>query len=116
MVNVSFAAKKSIPNRQNTTVNYRSGSGKVSKRKDDETRRTSNAKLSQKKINGQALRSSIVAVTQPSMNSDLSADEADEPQPESTRRKSLVHKYAEKLSEYEYKCTMCLKVSPPHTS
>ena len=114
MVNASVVAKKSIPSRQNTTMN--SGCGKVSKRKDDETRRTSNTKLSQKKINGQALRPSVAAVAQPSMNSDMSTGEADDPQSEPTRKKSLVHHYAEKLSKYEYKCTKCSKVSPSQTS
>jgi ribosomal protein L44E len=43
-------------------------------------------------------------------DSDISADEADEPKSLKRRRVSSVFDYAEKLSENEYKCKLCQKV------
>jgi hypothetical protein len=42
--------------------------------------------------------------------SDISADEADEPVSRKRPKVSIIHSYAEKLSDTEYQCTKCQKV------
>ena len=42
--------------------------------------------------------------------SDISADEADEPQSAKHRHVSSVHTHAEKISPFEYRCGLCAKV------
>jgi len=42
--------------------------------------------------------------------SDMSADEADEPQAAKSQRVSAVHEHAEKISVFEYRCRLCTKV------
>ena len=43
--------------------------------------------------------------------SDISADDAEEALPSKRRRVSIIHSYAEKLSDVEYSCTLCMKVN-----
>ena len=42
--------------------------------------------------------------------SDISNDENDEPVPIKKRKVSIVHSYANKISDKEYTCTICQKV------
>ncbi|CAF1119486.1 unnamed protein product [Didymodactylos carnosus] len=42
--------------------------------------------------------------------SDVSEDDADKPVPRKKWKVSIIHSYADKLSNVEYKCTMCLRV------
>ena len=42
--------------------------------------------------------------------SDMSDDEADQPQIAKNRRVSRVHQHAEKISAFEYQCRLCPKV------
>ena len=43
--------------------------------------------------------------------SDISTDENEEPQPGKRRRVSIVYKYAKMISNVEYECTVCSKVT-----
>jgi len=42
--------------------------------------------------------------------SDISGDDAEESIPLKRRRISIIHSYAEKVSNNEYKCLLCMKV------
>lgn len=55
--------------------------------------------------------SSRITFDSASIDSDVSADEADVPQQQVKRLRSSVHEYADKLSAHEYRCNVCLKVS-----
>ena len=112
MVSLSSTAKQLSSKRQDTTINTESL--KISKQKNDASKKRTNAKLNQKNMDATLSRASNITGAQKSVNSDVSADEADDPQPEYIRRRSQVHSYAEKLSENEYKCNICSKVCHPN--
>lgn len=43
-------------------------------------------------------------------HTDVSEDEADQPVPNKKRKVSIIHSYANKLTNKEYQCTLCPKV------
>jgi hypothetical protein len=43
-------------------------------------------------------------------HTDISEDEADQPVPNKKRKVSIIHSYANKLTNKEYQCTLCPKV------
>ncbi|CAF0809074.1 unnamed protein product [Didymodactylos carnosus] len=62
---------------------------------------------------GRKRAAQVLTIVNKQQMSDISVDEADEPQLAKRQRVSSVHIHAEKLSVNEYRCQLCSKIALP---
>jgi hypothetical protein len=74
------------------------------------TLKSTQTKGPRKRSVGKSTRETATISRNHDTRSDTSADDAEEMVPPKIRRVSIIHSYADKLSDREYKCTICSKV------
>ncbi len=103
--------KKDRNNKKQDTSNRGVSHEPLKHKSDDRTRKAKYSGVKRKSVGTTVPRALTVITAQQSIGSDMSADEADQPHPSQARQVSQVHTYAEKLSDFEYRCKICEKVS-----
>ncbi len=74
------------------------------------TRQSTQSTGGKKRTLKRSLRKSTINSGNQDRLSDISGDDAEETIPLKKRRVSIIYSYADKLSEVEYRCSLCMKV------
>lgn len=106
---MSYASAREDRNPRTTNRSAEMKSRNVSQQNNKQTGKE-RAKVDKNRISS----ASRIAFGSAVNNSDISADEADVPQQQPTRARSLIFEYADKISALEYRCNLCKTVSLFH--